>query len=95
LTTTLTELEAVAEGGVTTARDTESLARLADRSEGLGLTCCAVAVKRLLDQLREARKSPDQSARAPAAEALLRAYYVTSLVSRQESVAAALPALPM
>jgi hypothetical protein len=95
LTTTLTELEAVAEGGVTAARDTESLARLADRSEGLGLTCCAVAVKRLLDQLREARKSPDQSARGPAAEALLHAYYVTSLASQQESIAAAVPALPM
>ncbi len=94
LTTTLTELEAVAEGGVAAARDTETLVHLADRSQGLGLACCAAAVNRLMDQLRRARKSPDESARGPAAEALLHAYYVTLLASQQESIAAAVPALP-
>jgi hypothetical protein len=59
----------------------------------LGLTCCATPIGRFLDQFDRSRKSLDDAVRGPAAEALLRAYYVALLAAQQESVAAVIAGL--
>jgi hypothetical protein len=83
-----TELEALAEGGVTAVRDIAPLRKLAGSAESLGLTCCARAALRLVEQLERDRKSVEPD-RGRSAELLLQAYYTVRLATAQEAVAAA------
>jgi hypothetical protein len=82
------DLEALAEGGVTAVRDVGPLGKLAGSAESLGLTCCARAALRLVEQLERDRKSVEPD-RGRSAELLLQGYYTVRLAAAQEAVAAA------
>jgi SWIM zinc finger len=85
-------LEAMAEGGLRSARNVDQLRHLSARCDSLGLTAVARPLGRLADQLDRLRKTTDASA-ASAAETLLRTRYLLKFAAAQEAVAAAIGSL--
>jgi hypothetical protein len=79
------QLEAIAEGGVRSARDVDRLLILSKQCDSLGLTSLARPIARLAAELDQLRKSLDGNARSPAGT-LLRAYYVVKFAIAQEVV---------
>jgi hypothetical protein len=82
------ELEATGEAGVSASRDCSNLAALAATADSLGMKSCALAVGRVHAELEQLRRTA-ASDPFPAAEAVLRAYYILRLASEQEAVARA------
>jgi hypothetical protein len=85
-------LEALAEAGLLSAPETESLRRFAAQADAVGLAVCARPLATLAEQLDLVRNSLQLDA-GPAAETLLRTYYVVRFAAAQEAVAAAAAAL--
>jgi hypothetical protein len=92
LTRMAERLEALAEAGLLSAPETGSLRDLAAQADSLGLVACARPLARLAEQLDQIRNSLQPDA-GPAAETLLRAYYVVRFAAAQEAVAAAAASL--
>jgi hypothetical protein len=88
LTRIAERLEAAAEAGLLSAPATGTLRDLAAGADSLGLAACARPLGRLADELDRLRNSLQPEA-GPAAEALLRAYYVIRFAAAQEGVASA------
>jgi hypothetical protein len=82
------QLESVAEGGLRSARNADTLRSLAAQADAVGLTTCARAVTLLANQLDGIRKSVEADT-AQAAGTLLRGYYVIRFTAAQEIVAGA------
>ncbi len=85
---TAEQLEAIADGGVRSARDIDRLRSLSSRCASLGLASVARPIARLADELDRLRKSIEADTRSPAGT-LLRAYYIVTLAAAQEIVAGA------
>ena len=88
LTQAAEQLEAIADGGVRSARDIDRLRNLSHRCASVGLVSVARPIARLADELDQLRKSIEADTRAPAGT-LLRAYYIVTLAAAQEVVAGA------
>ncbi|MGO9471135.1 MAG: SWIM zinc finger family protein [Isosphaeraceae bacterium] len=88
LAQTAEELEAIAEGGVRSARAGDRLRTLSHRSSSLGLASIARPIARLAGELDQIRKSLEAEPSSPAGT-LLRAYYVVKFAAAQEVVAGA------
>lgn len=77
----MSELEALAEGGIAVRRDFELLKSAARRLESLGLTACSRPLGRLLEAMSTSAKLADPEARHVAAGLLLGAYDVLRLAA--------------
>ncbi|MFI5458283.1 MAG: hypothetical protein ACHRXM_22865 [Isosphaerales bacterium] len=82
------QIEAIAEGGVRSARDIDRLRTLSNQCGSLGLASVARPIARLADELDQIRKSIEAEKSSPAGT-LLRAYYVVKVAAAQEVVAGA------
>jgi hypothetical protein len=80
------QLEAIAEGGVHSARDVDRLLAVSKQSDAVGLSSVARPVARLAAEIDEIPKSSDGDASSVAAT-LLHAYYVVKSAIVQEVVA--------
>jgi hypothetical protein len=78
-----TELQTIADSGVTASRDTSRLRKLTARVESVGLTTCAAATSQVADMLDQLARTTDGDAFS-AGEALLRAYYIIRVASTQD-----------
>ena len=81
---TAEQLEAIADGGVRSARDIDRLRSLSSRCASLGLASVARPIARLADELDRLRKSIEADTRSPAGT-LLRAYYIVTLAAAKRS----------
>jgi hypothetical protein len=87
-TQTAEQLEAIADGGVRSARDIGRLRTVSERCDSLGLGSVARPIARLADELDQLRKSIEADTQSPAGT-LLRGYYIVTLAAAQEIVAGA------
>jgi SWIM zinc finger len=86
------QLESVAEGGLRSVRNIDTLRNLVHQADGVGLASLSRPIARLADQLDQIRKSVETDPTI-AAGTLLRAYYVVSFAAAQEAVTGATAAI--
>ena len=82
------QLEAIAEGGLRSARNIDRLRTLSNQSASLGLASIARPMARLADQLDQIRKSIGADVTFSAGT-LLRTYYIVKFAAAQVAVAGA------
>jgi hypothetical protein len=85
LTGILRELEKLAESGISSCPDVGMISRYAKECDAIGLNICVSPLMQLATAWESFRKSTERNA-APAADALLRSYFIMHTAANLESI---------